>query len=349
MAVSVSVVICAYTEERWEDICSAVASVGQQTHPPCEMILVVDHNPELLARIALRLQHVQAIPNDGALGLADARNTGVAAARGDVVAFLDDDARADPQWLAALCRHYGDQQVLGVGGRVDPGWVGRRPSWFPPEFDWVVGCSYVGSPLTLAPVRNPIGANMSFRRAVFEQVGGFTTGLGRERTKPLGCEETEWCIRAVGAHPGHRVLMDPDAQVTHRVGPERATWSYFVRRCYAEGISKRRVTKLTGTRAGLSTERPYVLHTLVRGVATNARDAVTKREGAAALRAIAILVGLLVTSAGYVRAAFASGAPWRAEAQRTDHTAIEVINRTTHTTATQPHQHPSANQQRIGA
>src|SRR5439155_54307 len=72
---------------------------------------------------------------------------------------------------------------------------GERPTWHPPEFGWVVGCSYRGLPVEPAPVRNLIGCNMSMRRELFDAVGGFTHGIGRIGTIPLGCEETEWCIR----------------------------------------------------------------------------------------------------------------------------------------------------------
>src|SRR5581483_7826900 len=97
----------------------------------------------------------------------------------DAIAFLDDDAAADPSWLAELLRGYQERDVLGVGGRIDPAWSTKRPRWFPEEFAWVVGCTYRGIPSHPSPVRNLIGANMSLRRSVFDAVGGFRTELGR--------------------------------------------------------------------------------------------------------------------------------------------------------------------------
>ena len=111
-------------------------------------------------------------------------------ARGDVVAFLDDDAEADPGWLEELLAQYDDPHVAGAGGRAMAVWPQRRPRWFPPEFDWVVGCSYTGLPETVSPVRNLIGAAMSFRRTIFDQLGSFDTEMGRLGVLPLGCEET---------------------------------------------------------------------------------------------------------------------------------------------------------------
>ena len=70
---------------------------------------------------------------------------------------------------------------MSVGGFIQPSWQGNevRPSWFPEELDWVIGCSYKGAPEVRSLVRNAIGCNMSFRKTVFEKVGGFNTNLGR--------------------------------------------------------------------------------------------------------------------------------------------------------------------------
>jgi glycosyltransferase involved in cell wall biosynthesis len=85
-APGISVVVCAYTEDRWEDLTRALASVSRQTRPPLETILVADHNEALRARVAAAFPEVRTIANTGRQGLSDARNAGVAAATGAVVA-----------------------------------------------------------------------------------------------------------------------------------------------------------------------------------------------------------------------------------------------------------------------
>lgn len=168
-----SVVICAYTERRWNDLREAVASVEAQGQAVGQLVIVIDHNEVLLerARDAWSPRHV-VIANSRPTGLSGARNTGVALATGEVVAFLDDDASAVDGWARGLAAHYVDQRVMGVGGAAQPVWpTGRAPSWFPDEFGWVVGCSYRGQPVLAAPVRNMIGANMSPRRSVFHLCG----------------------------------------------------------------------------------------------------------------------------------------------------------------------------------
>jgi GT2 family glycosyltransferase len=298
----VSVVICAYTEERWLDIVAAVESVAAQTRPAFECLLVVDHNPELAARARTELAGCRVVQSGGPKGLSGARNTGVDLARGDVVAFLDDDAVAAPDWLERLAAAYADPDVVAAGGLVTPAWVESRPAWFPPEFDWVIGCSHSGMPERAAPVRNLVGANMSLRRATLISLGGFSSLLGRKGADAAGCEETELCIRAGRSRPGAVVVYDPSAEVFHRVSPARATKSYFLRRCLGEGRSKAAVASLAGARDGLAAERTYVTSTLPRGVAAAAGEAVHGRF-ANAERGVMILAGLAATVAGYATGA----------------------------------------------
>ena len=170
----------------------------------------------------------------------------------------------------------------------------------PPEFYWTIGCSYRGLPTQTAPIRNPIGANMSFRRAVFDRIEGFVDGIGRVGRTPLGCEETELSIRARRAFPGGTVLHVPAAVVEHLVPDERVSWRYFVSRCWAEGLSEALVTQEVGSTDALSSERTYTLKTLPTGVLRGLMDGV--RGDLAGLRQSgAIVTGLLVTMAGYAR------------------------------------------------
>ena len=294
-----SVVICAYTEARWSDLVAAVESVRRQSTPPLEIIVVADHNAELLTRAREELEGIVAVENGEERGLSGARNSGIAAASGSIVAFLDDDAAAAPDWLERLARGYLDPRVLAVGGGVEPHWLAGRPRAFPDEFQWVVGCTYRGMPERTSRVRNVIGANMSFRRDVFAEIGGFRSGIGRVGTRPVGCEETELCIRAQRRWPEGMILFDPSAHVRHAVPEQRAGWQYFTSRCYAEGLSKALVARIAGTVDGLSSERTYTFRTLPRGVARGLSDAL-HGDVAGLGRAGAIVVGLLVTTTGYL-------------------------------------------------
>ena len=296
---SFSVIICAYTLDRWDALVAAVASIRRQTLQPDQIIVVADHNPPLRDRVQAELPGILAVPNHEERGLSGARNSGIGAASGDIIAFLDDDAVAEPNWLAALQRAYADEHVLGVGGAIRPIWQDGQPRWFPEEFLWVVGCSYAGMPTAASPVRNMIGANMSFRRRVFFDIGGFRTGIGRVGKRPLGCEETELCIRVLQRWPDGIILYEPSACVGHRVPAGRSRPSYFWSRCYSEGLSKSIVSRLVGADAGLATERSYTFRTLPAGVMRGVQDTLRGRpEGLA--RAAAIVAGLGVTTAGFL-------------------------------------------------
>ena len=296
----VSVIICAYTEERWLPLLAAVESVQQQTLPPHEIIIVIDHNPALWLRARKQFTEALVIENHQARGLSGARNSGVALAAGDIIAFIDEDAVAAPDWLAQLIGHYAAANVLGVGGAIEPVWQPDRPRWFPDEFYWVVGCTYRGLPTTTARVRNLIGCNMSLRREVFHRIGGFRNGIGRVDVRPVGCEETELCIRLAQQRPQDVLLYEPRSRVFHRVPPSRSSWRYFVARCYAEGRSKALISRFVGTQAGLSAERQYTLKTLPRGVWRGLAAVVRQRDWHGATRAVAIAIGLALTTAGFL-------------------------------------------------
>jgi glycosyltransferase involved in cell wall biosynthesis len=300
-ACTISVVICAYAEDRWDRTCAAVDSVRAQSRPGAETIVVIDHNPPLFQRACRAFPDVRVLENQQAKGLSGARNTGAALAQGDVIAFLDDDAVAHEDWLKFIADSYQDPLVVGVGGLTLPRWQTARPRWLPEEFFWVIGCNYVGMPPSGVPVRNLIGANMSFRRHAFDVVSrGFLTGMGRRSTgRPRGCEETEFCIRLAQQAPEAVLVTDHRAMSWHFVPDNRCTASYFVSRCFAEGISKAQVAASVGARRGLSAERVYVARTLPAGV-VNGIKALRHGDAAGAARAAAIVTGLGVTSFGYL-------------------------------------------------
>jgi len=296
----ISVIICAYTEERWNDLVAAVESVKQQKLQATEIIVVIDHNPDLLKQVQDYLPHVTIVENTGVRGLSDARNSGIAVAKGHIVVFLDDDAIATPNWLMLLIEAFSDPQILGVGGPVKPLWLDSAPTWLPEEFHWVVGCTYRGIPQTTQEIRNPIGANMSFRREVFDTIGGFRGEIGRVGTQPLGCEETELCIRARQYWPQRSFLYQSEASVFHRVAGNRTCWSYFCSRCYSEGISKAFVSQYVGIKDSLASERSYTFQTLPQGVVHGLIDALFHRDLSGFARAGAIIIGLIVTTIGYL-------------------------------------------------
>jgi glycosyltransferase involved in cell wall biosynthesis len=320
----VSVIICCYTEERLKDIHEVVESVLAQTLRPHEVIIAVDHNRQLYERLAgtyrdsievrknsINLNQspvpnpqspipIALVLNEGAQGLSETRNVGIRAASGDIVAFIDDDAVAEPDWLENLIRPFQLTQqtqetqttqgtVVAVGGRAIPLWLdGRRPSWFPEELDWVVGCTYKGLPVkaldsklrtsdfALRSVRNVLGCNMAFRKSAFEIAGLFRSDTGRVGAT-TGCgEEADLCLRISRAVPEALIAYEERATIHHKVAPRRKTWSYLWQRSYNEGFYKAKVQKLhrptqealstQQTQKTLSTEGSYLRYLLFKSI-----------------------------------------------------------------------------------
>lgn len=297
----VCVVVCSYTSERWTNLVAAIASLQALDAPPGEIIVVIDHNPALLMQARSSLRSVSVIENAGQPGLSDARNSGVAATQRGVVAFVDDDAMVEAGWLSRLLDHYDDPSVIAVGGSATPVWEQARPSWFPEEFDWVIGCSYRGMPHDAKSVRNLLGCNMSFRREAFDVAGGFDTRIGRVGDRPLGCEETEFCVRLHAKLPHTKLIYEPAAIVRHRVPKARAKLRYFVARCYSEGLSKAFISRTVGRRSALESESRYVRRVLPVALVGSILDTIRFRKLAPGGRGIAVVIGLSLAIAGYVR------------------------------------------------
>ena len=228
MAYPVTVVVCAYSMDRWATLRRAINATLKQISFDDELLVVVDHNDELLAQCREYCGRFAVLPNRHRRGLSGARNTALAEARGSIIVFLDDDAIPLDGWLDALRAPYADDRVYGVGGMAKPRWLGGRPAWFPEEFLWVVGCSHRGLPSSLQPVRNLVGANMSFRKAAFDHVGGFAEHMGRIGERLHGCEETEFSIRLTKTNPAAVILYQPSSQVEHHVA-SRARFAQLLR------------------------------------------------------------------------------------------------------------------------
>lgn len=308
-AVDASVIVSTFDERRWDDLEACVASLVRLDPPPLEVIVVVDHNDRLLERAREAFPTCRVIPNDRPQGLAGARNAGVAASDGSISAFIDDDARAEPDWISRLSQAFDDPSVIGAGGTLLPAWADGRPGWMPDEFLWVVGCSYTGLPETPAQIRNPIGANMAVRREVLKAVGGFREGDADSAPRDMGTrgmvraagnlpDDTDLGIRVSRERPDGIWLYRPDAVVHHTVTSERSTTAYFLHRAYEEGLTKANLTHAVGSGQALSVERRYTAKILPLGVLRGLGDFL-RGDPSGLARAGAILTGLAAAAAGF--------------------------------------------------
>jgi glycosyltransferase involved in cell wall biosynthesis len=294
---TVSVIICAYSDDRWPQLKKAVASAQAQTSPPIEIIACIDHNAGLLRKSEEFFgeeRSADAVPvivlenkYDGRLGAA--RNTAAEFASGEILAFLDDDAAAAADWLERLIAPYADERVGAVGGKPLPVFEVARPRWFPYEFDWVFGCAYRGLPLTCGPSRRLIGANMSARRAALREVGGFHTDHQ---------DDMDMCHRI--AYARHRVIYEPLAIVHHFVPADRTTWRYFRKKCYSANHGKAEVFAGMREAASLSAELAFVRRALTMGVLTELRH-VIRGDLYGLARVGATIAGIAIAGLGHAR------------------------------------------------
>lgn len=231
-----TVVVTTQDPSRLGDVLECLQAVREQSLPPDEVLVSVDRNPGLVER--LRSQSppgVRVLPSDG-VGLSASRNTALRAAAGDMIAFLDDDALPDRRWLDTLVAAFERDEVFAAGGPIRPLWYAPPPAWLPPEFYWILGCSYRGQ--EAEPLRNLFASNLVFQTRVLRRAGGFSESLGLSPRIVRTGEEAELCLRIRGMFPEMVLAFVPEAMVFHRIYRHRLTLGYAVRRSFAEGYSK---------------------------------------------------------------------------------------------------------------
>jgi glucosyl-dolichyl phosphate glucuronosyltransferase len=275
---STSVVIPCHSERGWDTLLGAVSSAFAQQAALADVVVVVDHNSRLYQRARSHFTGVTVLENQFEQGASGTRNTGAWHTTTELVAFLDGDITAGPQWLAQLTAPFDDPTVVGTGGAIAPDWARSRPRWMPDELLWAVGASYTGMPTSTAPVRNVWSASMAVRREVFAAVGGFREGFGKigNRNRP---EDTDLCLR-MSAGKGKWMYV-PGAVVKHDVPAERSTFRFLLRRCYAEGRGKVQMARLLPGTSTLGAERSYLTSTLPRALLRDLSGAVRVPDPAA--------------------------------------------------------------------
>lgn len=304
-----SVVVAAWSLDARTDLEACVSALRAQTVTPRETLVVIDHNAQLAAWAHEHLPDVTVLENAGERGIVGARNTGVEAAQGRIIAFTDDDAVPEPSWLAGFAAAFADERTVGVGGALDPEWVGTEPRWLPTEFYWVFGCSYRGLPAEPAPIRNPIGANMAVRREALDAIGGFAIGVrprelrleGKVLSAGHALDDTSLGIRVGAAFPDKQWIYQPAARVRHKVVPGRTTLRYFLARSFEEGEGKAALASAVGAESGLESERRHLFVTVPLGFLRGFGE-LLRGDAYGPLRSLALVAGVGAAAAGYVLA-----------------------------------------------
>ena len=252
----VSVVLCTYTMDMYEHFEDAAESIFDQSYGDVELVIVVDGSETVCEQVQGDYgdrEDVVIHCNDDNVGLLESRNTGAEVASGDVVAFIDDDAVADSNWVSHLVEAYDEQKPPAAGGKMEAKWVDEKPVFLPEEFYWLIGVTHRGFADGPGFVRNTFGSNISFKRDVFLELGGFDTDIGgRKGEKNLQGGETELCAR-MQQNEGMGVWYVPNATVEHKVFDYRTDVKWLLDRAFWQGYSKRVMEKLLPETGGEET------------------------------------------------------------------------------------------------
>jgi len=237
-----SVVICTWNPSA-EGLGRALESLERQSlESSAYEVLVVDNGSIQRGRamVAARAEHTSLrlrYVHEPTLGASAARNRGVLESRGEVVAFLDDDARADVRWASFILQAYAELPDADcVGGRILLDGCGPAPSWWRASFNEACGeLDYGPRRVRVGYPRYPYAGNLSFRRSVFAKVGYFSPALGPVGRRHLDGEEFEQCLRIERA--GGEIFFDPALVVTHVVSHDRLSRRFVMHKGFYHGRS----------------------------------------------------------------------------------------------------------------
>jgi len=304
----VSVVVCTYAMDRLEPFCEAVESVLAQTHDDLEVVLVVDGDEEVYERVRERFGpdsdaaaafdgDIVLHCNDENRGISYSRTKGAELASGEVVAFIDDDAVAEPDWIERLLDVYETTDALAVGGYVAPDWQTAKPEFFPEEFYWLVGCTERGFAEDGEEVRNTYGSNVSYRRSAFLSVGGYDPNTGRKGDRHVQAHEAPVGIRLRERY-GHGVVYTEAAVVHHKLFAYRGEFRWLLFRSFWQGFSKRVMAILYPNSQG--NEGAYLRDLFVTYLPERAKKALLGPSLAQAKQIAAILAFTAAVGLGYL-------------------------------------------------
>ncbi len=244
----ISAIICTHNRDMY--LGAAIDSLLAQEATALEVI-VVDNGSTDRTREVVELKSHPRLKYvfEPVLGLSVARNTGAKASRGEIIAYLDDDAVASDRWLQVLSTAYANNEKLAIaGGKVTLLWPEgiQAPSWLSPGLAGNLGAYDLGNQMLLIdrPGLTPRGLNYSLRRSFLAEIGGFDPQLGRVGKNLLSNEELQMTELALQA--GWQVAYLPDALVAHNVSPERLNRSWFLRRGWWQGISEYQREQIAG-------------------------------------------------------------------------------------------------------
>jgi glucosyl-dolichyl phosphate glucuronosyltransferase len=238
----ISVVVCTFNRVLLLERCLE-SLVNQSLSDQDFEVLIVDNlstdqTPELIHRYRT---HHPSLRSTVATqqGLSCARNVGWQTARGRYIAYIDDDAMAEPDWLTTMAQFIADYPEVAVfGGPYDAYTLSDLPTWFPPEYGRLSFGDQI-HPIQLVEEWIP-GSNMVFRRNILEQFGGFDEALGMKGTTTAYMEEIDLLLKLNAQ--GIEILYVPTLKVRHLIADYKMSLGWLLKSLYAAGCSAQQTT-----------------------------------------------------------------------------------------------------------
>ncbi len=247
----VSVVVCTYKRPLFLKNC--LESLLSNTYENYEIIIVgqgEDQTPQgvvdnhFVDNPKIKCIHTETV------GLSPARNAGCHHAKGDVIAFIDDDAIASPEWMEGYAEIFGQIQPAPgmVGGMIEPLWENQRPSWYPVAREFLLGIYNIGDGIRPFPETDlPVGANFAILRSAMQRLGGFDERLGfnlKRKHSMIAGEDSLFALRIKEA--GYSIYYQPKSKVYHHISSTKLTKKYFLKRHFWEGVTHVAVESYSG-------------------------------------------------------------------------------------------------------
>ncbi len=244
----ISVVICTYN--RCDSLLDTLKALSAQvvTNGLQLEVIVVDNNSsdrtkETVHEATGQCRWPMRYVFEPKQGLSHARNRGIQEAKGDIIAFTDDDVLPEPSWVQALAEAFDAYGADCVGGKIVPFWLQVPPAWLVSEAmqkqSWAILAmlDHGPEPCVAGPYDQGFlyGASMAFKKTVFKEQGGFRPDLGPQGSVPLRGDDTEMVDRLL--RTGKRIVYTPQAVVRHKVRPERMRMAYIRRLRFQTGRS----------------------------------------------------------------------------------------------------------------
>ncbi|UCG34853.1 MAG: glycosyltransferase family 2 protein [Candidatus Omnitrophota bacterium] len=273
MSIRVSAIICTYN--RAEYLRKAIQSLTNQTlHKDQYEILIVDNggtdNTQQVVKKFSNVGNIRYI-YEPISGLSQARNAGWLNAKGEYVAYLDDDAIASPQWFEKILEAFETVKPKPgcVGGKIEPIWEAPKPIWLSDKtFLQLTVLDWSPIPIFLNDKQWLAGANIAYPQKLLKDVGGFKTTLGRRGNRLFSMEEN--LVRIQLEKMGYRCYYHPEIVVRHHILPQRLTKKWFLRKSYLNGVSSALIK--------IYLEAPSLLNRLQKGFTTIIRILFSPRE-----------------------------------------------------------------------